>query len=164
MFWTRNVTLVLIGEHVRERAAAAADVEHLLDAVEGHALDEALGGRHRSVVLRSRKKTHGEMWEEVGRGMWEKWGVGGRKQKRHVGEMGCGWAKTKTTCGRNGVWVGGKKNDKQKKTCARVYVAATSGSENQEAYDGASPVVITSRYGENGSCDMCEKNWGEREL
>ena len=83
----------------------------------------------------------------------------------------------------------GKKHDKQKKTCARVYVAATEGSENQEAYDGASPVVITSRYGERGSCDMCEKklggegvvtygrktgenascdmcekNWGEREL
>ena len=91
LFWTRNVTLVLIGEHVRERAAAAADVEHLLDAVEGHALDEALGGRHRPVVLRSRK-THGEMWEEVGRDIWEKWGVGGRKIKRLVGEMGCGWA------------------------------------------------------------------------
>ena len=56
---------------------------------------------------------------------------------------------------KNDVWekwgvVGGEKNDKQKKTCARVYVAATEGSENQEAYDGASPVVITSRYGENG--------------
>ena len=135
LFWTQNVTWVLIGEHVREGTAAAADVEHLLDAVEGHALDEALRGRHRSVVLRSRKKTNGEIWEEVGRDMWEKW-----------------------------VWVGGEKNDTQKKTCARVYVAATEGSENQEAYDGASPVVITSRYGENGSCDMCEKNWGEWEL
>ena len=93
LFWTRNVTLVLIGEHVRERAAAAADVEHLLDAVEGHALDEALGGRHRPVVLRSRK-THGEMWERSG--------------ARHMGEMGCGWAKQKTTHGRNGVCVGEK--------------------------------------------------------
>ena len=123
LFWTRNVTLVLIGEHVRERAAAAADVEHLLDAVEGHALDEALGGRHRSVVLRSRK-THGEMWERSGgatygrngvwvgenkkNDLWEKWGVGGRKKKRRVGEMGCGWAKQKTTHGRNGVCVGEK--------------------------------------------------------
>ena len=79
-----------------------------------------------------------------------------------MGEMGCGWAKKKTTYGRNGVWVGGKKHDKQKKTCARVYVAATEGSENQEAYDGASPVVITSRYGENGSCDMCEKKLGRK--
>ena len=28
--------------------------------------------------------------------------------------------------------------------CASVYVAATSGSENHDAYDGASPVSITS--------------------
>ena len=28
--------------------------------------------------------------------------------------------------------------------CACVYVCATSGSENHDAYDGASPVVMTS--------------------
>jgi len=28
--------------------------------------------------------------------------------------------------------------------CARVYVAATSGSLNHDAYDGASPVFMTS--------------------
>ena len=49
--------------------------------------------------------------KEVGRDIWEKWGVGGRNKKQLMGEMGCAWAKNKTTGGRNGVRVGEKSND-----------------------------------------------------